>query len=279
MKLHVINTGLFKLDGGAMFGVVPKKLWNKEYKADKNNLVTWALRCLLVEDGDRRILIDCGLGNKQDDKFFSHYEPHGKDTLESSLADAGFTTDDITDVLLTHLHFDHCGGAVTKKGNGQLVPTFKNATYWSHSLHWKWAADPNDREKASFLEENIAPIEKSGQLKFVDKTFFAFDNIDYVFAHGHTEAQIIPLIRYKNKTIAYCADLLPSVGHIPLPWVMGYDIRPMVTLEEKAEFLKDALKEKYVLFFEHDALHECCTLEKTPKGIRAKKTFPLADIL
>ena len=283
MKLSVINTGYFKLDGGAMFGVVPKKLWIKTNEADANNLCTWAMRSLLIEDGNKLILIDTGIGNKQTDKFFSHYHLHGRDTLESSLMNSGYSLDDVTDVVLTHLHFDHCGGAVKWKNSDReiLEPVFNNATYWSNKNHWEWATKPNPREKASFLGNNIAPIEQSGQLKFIERnnqlTKNVFENIDIFFADGHTESQMIPIINYNGQKIAFMADLLPSIGHIPLPYVMGYDTRPLKTLEEKSIFLKLACENNYLLYLQHDSKNETCKLQSTEKGIRLKSTHPLAD--
>tara|TARA_B110000037_G_C17119916_1_gene505371 strand:+ start:861 stop:1718 length:858 start_codon:yes stop_codon:yes gene_type:complete len=283
MKLSVINTGYFKLDGGAMFGVVPKKLWIKTNEADANNLCTWAMRSLLIEDGNKLILIDTGIGNKQTDKFFSHYHLHGRDTLESSLMNSGYSLDDVTDVVLTHLHFDHCGGAVKWKNSDReiLEPVFNNATYWSNKNHWEWATKPNPREKASFLGNNIAPIEQSGQLKFIERnnqlTKNVFENIDIFFADGHTESQMIPIINYNGQKIAFMADLLPSTGHIPLPYVMGYDTRPLKTLEEKSIFLKLACENNYLLYLQHDSKNETCKLQSTEKGIRLKSTHPLAD--
>ncbi|QJB33929.1 MBL fold metallo-hydrolase [Chitinophaga oryzae] len=279
MRLYTIETGFFKLDGGAMFGVVPKTLWNKTNPADENNLCTWAMRCLLIEDGNRLILIDNGIGDKQDAKFFSHYYLHGDATLDKSLAAHGFYRDDITDVFLTHLHFDHCGGSIVREGD-KLLPAFKNATYWSNEDHWKWATVPNDREKASFLRENILPIQESGQLKFIaHQEGIAFtDHINIRFANGHTDAMMLPQIRYKDKTIVYMADLLPSVGHLPIPYVMAYDMFPLTTLTEKKRFLQEALDKQYVLFFEHDPVNECCTLQNTEKGIRAGETFALSAL-
>jgi len=279
MNLHTIDTGFFKLDGGAMFGVVPKAIWNKSNPADENNLCTWAMRCLLVEDEGRLILIDTGIGNKQDEKFFSHYHLHGSATIDNSLAALGFHRNDITDVFLTHLHFDHVGGAIARDGE-KLVPAFKNAVYWSNEKHWEWAVNPNDREKASFLKENILPIQQSGQLQYVstaDGVKFT-DNMHIRFANGHTDAMMLPLINYKNKSILYMADLLPSVGHIPLPYVMAYDMFPLKTLNERKIFWKQAVEEEYLLYLEHDPINECCTLQQTDKGIRLKETFKLNEI-
>ncbi len=277
MKLYSINTGYFKLDGGAMFGVVPKSIWNKLNPADENNLCTWAMRSLLIEDGNRLILVDTGIGNKQDAKFFGHYYLHGDDTLDRSLARYGFHRHDITDVLLTHLHFDHVGGAIVVEKN-KMVPAFKNATYWSNEQHWQWATKPNDREKASFLKENIQPIQDSGKLKFIEvKEDIAFsDNVTIRFVNGHTHAMMLPQINnYKGKTLVYVADLLPSVGHIPIPYVMAYDMSPLTTLQEKRAFLQEALQNNFILFFEHDPVNECCTLQMTEKGIRVKDMFKL----
>jgi len=279
MKLYTINTGFFKLDGGAMFGVVPKSLWNKTNPADENNLCTWAMRCLLIEDEGRLILIDNGIGDKQDAKFMGHYYLHGDDTLDKSLAKHGFHRDDITDMFLTHLHFDHCGGSIIREGE-KLVPAFKNATYWSNEKHWEWAVYPNDREKASFLKENILPIQESGQLKFVasnDGVQFS-KNMRVRFAYGHTDAMMLPQIYYKDKTVVYMADLLPSTGHIPLPYVMAYDMFPLKTLTEKKAFLTEAAEKEYILYLEHDPVNECCTLQQTEKGIRLKETFRLDEI-
>lgn len=297
MKLYTINTGYFKLDGGAMFGVVPKSIWNKLNPADENNMCSWALRCLLIEDEDRLILIDNGMGNKQDAKFFGHYYLHGDDTLDKSLAIHGFTTADITDVFLTHLHFDHCGGSIVREGD-KLVPAFKNATYWSNAAHWLWATEPNAREKASFLKENILPIQGSGQLKFLNVSRESSDvnagaaerslltthdsrltaNFSFFTVSGHTDAMMLPKINYKGRTIVFMADLLPSAAHIPLPYVMAYDMFPLTTLNEKKLFLTEAQQNDYVLFFEHDPLIECCTLQMTEKGIRVKETFKLSDL-
>lgn len=285
MKLSVVNTGYFKLDGGAMFGVVPKKLWIKTNEPDQNNLCTWAMRSLLIENGDKLILIDTGIGNKQTDKFFSHYHLHGEDSLQSSITKSGYSLNDVTDVILTHLHFDHCGGAVKWKNNDRKIsePVFKNATYWSNKNHWDWAMKPNPREKASFLSNNISPIEESGQLKFIERrgqlTKDIFKNMDIFFADGHTESQMIPIINYNGQKIAFMADLLPSVGHIPLPYVMGYDTRPLKTLREKSIFLELALKNNYLLYLQHDSINESCKLQSTEKGIRLKSTHPLTEFL
>lgn len=279
MQLYSINTGHFKLDGGAMFGVVPKSIWNKINPADENNMCSWAMRCLLVQDGNRLILIDNGMGNKQDDKFFGYYYLHGNDTLDKSLAKHGFHRDDITDVFLTHLHFDHCGGSIIYNSDRtKLTPAFKNATYWTHPKHWDWAINPNPREKASFLKENILPIQESGQLKFIDSTQGLIPGFKIQEVFGHTEAMMLPIIQYKNTTIAFMADLIPSAGHIPIPYVMGYDMRPLNTLQEKEMMLKQALENNYVLFFEHDPSIECCTLNRTERGIRMDKHFDLIEL-
>lgn len=280
MKLHTIDTGFFKLDGGAMFGVVPKSIWNRTNPADENNLCTWAMRCLLIEDGNRLILVDTGIGDKQDEKFFSHYYLHGDASMDSSLAARGFHRDDITDVFLTHLHFDHVGGAVIREGE-KLLPAFKNAVYWSNQQHWDWAINPNEREKASFFKENILPIQESGQLKFIpveDGVRFT-DNVHIRFVYGHTDAMMLPLIDYKDKQILYMADLLPSVGHIPMPYIMAYDMFPLKTLNEKKIILDEAVEKGYILFLEHDPVNECCTLQITEKGVRLKETFKLDNVL
>ena len=283
MNLHVVNTGYFMLDGGAMFGVVPKSLWSRTNPADDNNMCRWAMRSLLIEDGDQLMLIDTGIGNKQSEKFFSHYFLHGDDSLDGSLKKLGFSRDDITDVFLTHLHFDHCGGAIELDSSADAFrPAFKNATFWSNQHHWQWATEPNPREKASFLKENILPIEESGQLDWVDihgrKTREWRDDIDVFFADGHTDKQMIPIIDYKGKNVVFMADLLPSAGHIPLPYVMGYDTRPLLTMEEKKLFLDEAADNEYVLFLEHDSVNECCTVQHTEKGVRLKDTFKLGEL-
>lgn len=282
MKLHIIETGLFKLDGGAMFGVVPKSLWSRSTPSDENNMCTWAMRCLLIEDGEQLILLDNGIGNKQDAKFFSHFYLHGDGSLDGSLKQAGFSPDEVTDMFLTHLHFDHCGGGVDWQDASQtkLDMHFKNAKYWSNADHWKWATVPNAREKASFLKENILPMQESGHLHFANEGEASpFKQFDILYANGHTDKQMIPKIKYQDKTIVFAADLLPSVGHIPLPYVMGYDTRPLLTLDEKEKFLKEAADQNYIIFLEHDAQHECCTVKNTEKGVRLDKTFRLSEIL
>lgn len=278
MQLFPINAGHFKLDGGAMFGVVPKSLWSKSYPADDRNMCSWAMRCLLVQDGNRLVLIDNGMGNKQDEKFFSHYDMHGEDTLDSSLKKAGFHRDEITDVFLTHLHFDHCGGSIEfdESKNG-FRPAFKNATYWSNEEHWKWATEPNPREKASFLKENILPIQESGQLKFLEGNEL-FKGFSVERVSGHTESMMLPVIETGGHKIMYMADLLPSPVHVPVAWVMAYDTRPLLTMQEKATVLAEAVKEERILFFEHDKSIECATLQQTEKGIRIKDTFPLSAL-
>ena len=279
MILHTINSGNFKLDGGAMFGVVPKSIWQRTNPADANNMIDLTARCLLIEDGDRLILIDTGMGNKQSDTFFGYYYLWGNDTLETSLKTLGFHSNDITDVFLTHLHFDHCGGAIQwNKNKTGFEPFFKNATYWSNQSHWHWATKPNPREKASFLKENIIPIQESGQLKFVDapntNQFYSPElGFEIFFADGHTEKQMIPLIHYNGKTICFMADLLPTVGHIPLPYIMGYDMRPLKTLTEKELFLNLAADKGYYLFLEHDANNEIITVKHTEKGVRLDGVF------
>jgi len=300
MRLYTINTGYFKLDGGAMFGVVPKTIWQKLNPPDENNLCTWAMRCLLIEDGNKLILVDNGIGDKQDAKFMSHYYLHGDDTLDKSLAKHGFHPNDVTDVILTHLHFDHCGGSIKRDGE-KLIPAFKNAIYWSNQQHWEWAVNPNEREKASFLKENILPIQESGQLKMIRHWFINdeddntspgwkqtitdnlpnilfSENIAIRYAGGHTNSMMLPQINYKGNTIVFMADLLPSHGHIPIPYVMAYDMFPLTTLNEKKSFLKEAADNKYILFFEHDPKYECCNLQYTEKGIRPKDFFELKDI-
>lgn len=277
MKIYPIETGNFKLDGGAMFGVVPKSLWQKTNPADANNMIEMSMRCMLIEDGGRLTLVDTGLGSKQSEKFFSYYYLFGDFSLESSLAKYGFHKDDITDVFLTHLHFDHCGGAIERQ-NDLLVPAFKNAKFWSNTNHWDWAVNPNPREKASFLKENILPMKESGQLNFIADQPVEDVGFDVVFLDGHTEKQMLPKLNYKGKTIVFMADLLPTVGHIPLPYVMGYDTRPLLTLKEKASFLNEAADNNYYLFLEHDAYNEICTVKHTEKGVRLDETFKFTDI-
>jgi glyoxylase-like metal-dependent hydrolase (beta-lactamase superfamily II) len=278
VKLYSIPTGFFKLDGGAMFGVVPKVIWNKLNPADEKNLCTWAMRCLLVQKNDRLILIDSGIGNKQSEKFFSYYDLHGEDSLEKSLEKYGFHPDDVTDVFFTHLHFDHCGGAIKwNQDKTGFELTFKNANYWTHSKHWDWATHPNAREKASFLKENIFPMQELGALKFVDLD--GFDLFSYYIVSGHTESQMIPVIHTGKHTVCFVADLLPSIAHIPIPYVMAYDTRPLLTLKEKEAFLTHALENRYILFFEHDPVNECCTLKMTEKGIREDHIFMLNEMI
>jgi glyoxylase-like metal-dependent hydrolase (beta-lactamase superfamily II) len=280
MNFYTIDTGFFKLDGGAMFGVVPKSIWNKLNPADENNMCTWAMRCLLVEAGDRLVLIDNGIGNKQDAKFFSHYYLGGDDTLEKSLRKHHFSVDDITDVFLTHLHFDHCGGSIQWNSSREhYEPVFKNAKYWSNERHWKWATEPNAREKASFLKENILPIRDSGQLFFLPEGESLFPGFDTIFVNGHTDAMMLPVLSDGKQTIIYCADLIPSVGHLPVPYVMAYDTRPLITLDEKARFLKSAMEKNALLFFEHDPVIECARLVQTEKGIRADATGRLVEMM
>ena len=284
MKLYPLETGNFKLDGGAMFGVVPKSLWQRTNPADSNNMIDLSMRCLLIEDGDRLILVDTGMGNKQSDKFFGYYYLFGNFTLDTSLANLGFHRDDITDVFLTHLHFDHCGGAIEWNNDKTFYqPAFKNAKFWSNSNHWNWATKPNAREKASFLKENITPIEESGQLNFInhnstDSIINTSLGFDVLFVDGHTEKQMLPMLKYQDKTLVFMADLLPTTGHIPLPYVMGYDTRPLLTIQEKEKFLKIAANQNYYLFLEHDCKTELCTVKDTEKGVRLNQTFKFSEI-
>ena len=283
MNLYPIIAGNFMLDGGAMFGVVPKSIWQKTNPADNNNMVKIAARCLLVEDGDRLILIDTGMGDKQSEKFFGYYYRWGEETIESSLKKHGFHTGDITDVFLTHLHFDHCGGGVIKSGENSLKTTFKNAKYWSNKNHWNWATDPNKRESASFLKENILPIEESGQLHYLEKdgeNYLTKSDLgfDVLFVDGHTEKQMIPVVSYKGQKIAFAADLVPTHGHVPLPYIPGYDIRPLISLKEKELFLNFCHENNVFLFFEHDAFVELCSLKKTDRGIRLNEKLTVLDL-
>lgn len=279
MKLHTIDTGYFKLDGGAMFGVVPKTIWNNLNPADENNLCNWAMRCMLVEDGNRLVLIDTGIGTKQNDKFFGYYYLNGEDSLEKSINALGYSKADITDVLLTHLHFDHCGGAVEWNADKTgYQPAFKNAVYWSHQKHWQHANNPNPREKASFLKENFVPLQEAGVLKFVGDDLKITDNISAFLGYGHTEAMMMPVIKYGDKTVMYMADLMPSSAHIKPAYAMGYDIRPLDTMTEREAFNQKAVENNYILFFEHDPVTECATLTQTERGTVIKEKFNLSDI-
>jgi glyoxylase-like metal-dependent hydrolase (beta-lactamase superfamily II) len=285
MKLYPIESGNFKLDGGAMFGVVPKTIWNKTNPADNNNLIDIAARCLLIEDGNRLVLIDTGMGNKQSEKFYGYYSLWGSHSIDKSLAKYGFHRDDITDVFMTHLHFDHCGGSIQwNKDRTGYEPAFKNATFWSNENHWQWATEPNVREKASFLKENIIPMQESGQLRFIqrpEEDFLVKSELGFgiLFVDGHTEKQMIPHIQYQDKTIIFCADLLATAGHIPIPYVMGYDTRPLLTMPEKTKFMNAAAENNYYLFLEHDAHNEIITVEKTEKGVRLKEVFTAEELL
>jgi glyoxylase-like metal-dependent hydrolase (beta-lactamase superfamily II) len=279
MELFTVDTGFFKLDGGAMFGVVPKSIWSRTNPSDENNLCPWAMRCLLVSDGNRLVLIDNGIGDKQDARFFSHYYLHSDASLAKSLQQLGVHPTDITDVFLTHLHFDHCGGSVKYGSHGQYELTFPRATYWTNEDHWNWATVPNPREKASFLEENILPLQEHGALKYLDlATKSLFPGFDFLTMDGHTDKQMLPKMQYKGHTLVFMADLLPSVGHIPLPYVMGYDTRPLLTLQEKQQFLEEAAQNQFVLFLEHDSVNECCTVKMTEKGVRVDQTFRLDEL-
>lgn len=279
MKLHKIDAGNLKLDGGAMFGVVPKVLWQKLYPADDNNLGNWAMRCLLVQTENKNILIDTGMGDKQDEKFFKHYHPNGEGHLLESLKKQGFTPDDITDVIITHLHFDHAGGAVLYDNYGQLMPTFPNAEYHISKRQWEWAVNPNRREKASFLPENFMPLKEKGVLNLIESERELYPGIELKMFYGHTDGQILPHINYNGRTLVYAADLFPSTAHISMPYIMGYDTRPLETLNDKKRFFEEARENDYVLFFEHDLYNECCTLHDTPKGVRAQNTFSLEEFI
>ncbi len=285
MKLYPIETGNFKLDGGAMFGVVPKTIWNRTNPADENNLIDIAARCLLVEDGNRLILIDTGMGNKQSERFFGYYSLWGSHSMDKSLAKYGFHRDDITDVFLTHLHFDHCGGSIQwNESKTGFEPAFKNAVFWSNENHWEWATKPNAREKASFLSENIVPMQECGHLQFIQRPegdFMPTSELGFgiLFVDGHTEKQMIPHIQFQGKTIVFCADLLPTAGHIPIPYVMGYDTRPLLTMPEKTKFMDAAVANNYYLFLEHDAHNEIITVQNTEKGVRLKEVFTCEEVL
>lgn len=277
MNVFTVETGNFRLDGGAMFGVVPRVIWEKTNPADSNNFCNWAMRCMLIEDGNRLILVDTGIGDKQDEKFFSHFHLNGDASLEKSLANLGFHCNDITDVLITHLHFDHVGGAV-KRDNDKFALTFPNAQYWSNQKHWDWALNPNPREKASFLQENMMPIQELGHLNFIQNGNELGENIELLMVDGHTEQQMIPIVNYKGTKVAFCADLIPSVGHLKLPYIPSYDVRPLVTMQEKGLFLEKAVEENYVLFFEHDANNECCTVKSGEKGLKLDNVFKINEL-
>lgn len=280
MQLFPIETENLKLDGGAMFGVVPKVLWNKSYPADENNLCNWSMRCLLVVDGNRKILIDNGIGEKQDEKWLKHYYLNGNDTLGKSLAKAGFSFNEITDVILTHMHFDHCGGSVKwNKDKSGFELAFPNATYWTSKQQYDWATKPNRREKASFLKENIFPIEKSGRLNLIKNEGEHIPNIIFKLYNGHTDGQVIPHIKVNGRTVVFMADLMPSTAHIPMPWIMAYDTRPLLTLKDRERFYEEAIEHNYILFFEHDIYNEACTLHKTEKGVRVNKVGKLAEFI
>lgn len=278
MTLQTLDTGFFKLDGGAMFGVVPKPLWQKLNPADEQNRCTWAMRCLLYEADGRLLVVDTGIGDKQDAKFFGHYDLQGNGSLLGSIRQAGYSEADVTDVLLTHLHFDHVGGAVKRSGD-QLLPVFPNADYWTHPAHWQWAVEPNPREKASFLKENILPLQESGQLRFLMESQFPFADLNLLFVDGHTEKMALPIFRINGRTVAYMADLIPSSAHVPLPYVMSYDVRPLLTMDEKARVLQQAADENWILVFEHDPVVEAATVEHTEKGIRVREKGKLAELL
>lgn len=279
MKLYSVNAGYFKLDGGAMFGVVPKSLWNKLNSADENNMCNWAMRCWLIEDGNKLILVDNGMGDKQDVKFFGYYFLNGDDSLARSFSKYGFNFDDVTDVVLTHLHFDHCGGSIKlSEDKSKFVPTFKNATYHVNEKHWNWAINPNVREKASFLKENILPIQESGQMIYYDEHTNILNGLSFIEVNGHTEAMMLPKLHYNGNTLLFMADLIPSAAHLPLPYVMGYDVRPLETMKEKTLILNEAAKNNWLLFFEHDNSTELISLEQTEKGVRRKDVLKVADL-
>lgn len=278
MKLFPVHISNFMLDGGAMFGVVPKILWKKQYPCDENNYCSWALRSLVYDNGKQRIMVDNGYGDKQDEKFFSFVHLHGGFGLEGALEKYGYKPEDITDMVISHLHYDHCGGGVKNSTTGTgFEMVFPNATYWVSKQQWEWAMNPNKREATAYLEENILPMQESGQLKFIEENIELYPGFNVRLYNGHTEGQIIPFISYQGKTVVYMADLIPSSAHINLAWNMSYDVQPLITLKEKEQFLKEAYENDYILFLEHDAYNECCTIEKTKKGYRAKETFTLEE--
>jgi glyoxylase-like metal-dependent hydrolase (beta-lactamase superfamily II) len=279
MKLYSVETGNFKLDGGAMFGVVPKSLWERTNPADSKNRIQMSSRCLLIEDGKNLILIDSGLGEKQDEKFFAHYNRSNEVSLSSSINSLGFSINDITDVFFTHLHFDHCGGATAREGD-KIIPVFKNAKFWCSKSHWDWATvNPNPREKASFLNENIMPLKESGQLNLFDSTSLVADlGLEFISVDGHTEKMSLPKINYKGNLILFASDLVPTSGHIPVPYLMGYDVRPLKTMEEKQRILSELEASNSFLFLQHDPTTEIVSLKKTEKGVRLDQAFLLKDL-
>jgi glyoxylase-like metal-dependent hydrolase (beta-lactamase superfamily II) len=280
MNLYTIDAGRFKLDGGAMFGVVPKVLWNKLNPADDNNLCSWMMRCLLIEDGNRLILTDTGMGNKQDAKWLSYYYRHGEGDLIDSIRKAGFSENDVTDVILSHLHFDHCGGAVSWNSDRTAYQTtFKNARYWTHSEHFASASEPNAREKATFLKENIFPIQEAGQLFFIDKEKNPFEHIEILTADGHTDKMLMPKVNYRGREILFIADTIPSLAHVHIPYVMGYDVRPLQTMIEKENLLNQVVKQNWILFFDHDPTHDCATIQLTEKGFKVAESGSLSEFV
>ncbi len=279
-SLYIIRAENFLLDGGATFGVVPKSIWGKLWPANENNMVPFSCRLLLVVDGDRRILVDTGIGDKQSGKFREYLYLFGDDSLDKSLQQQGFTRDEITDVLLTHLHYDHCGGGVRRKSEGEgFELTFPNAQYWCSRRQWEWAMNPNSREGASYFKENLFPMQDSGQLNFIDEQNEFSSAVSLLHVNGHTDGQIIPLIRFKDRTVVFMADFIPSAGHIPLPYVASFDTRPLLSMQEKEAFLTEAVDKKYILFFEHAHHHEAATVKMTDKGVRADRIGTLEEML